>query len=222
DPAVHGCSRAIYLFVQTYCVDSQVADSACSATAYLGGVKGNEGTIGVTAAVLRGNCTAAQDKKNHVFSIMKWAQSDIGIKDAAYWEGVAKNILEEHVHREYIRGVANNVIMFLGDGMSVPTLAAARIYEGQLLGKTGEEHSLYFEKFPFSGFSKDAGKSTGVVTTTRITHASPTGTYGHTAERDWESDSDIAWANQDPKVCDDIAEQLVRGEIGKKLNVSRI
>ena len=35
---------------KTYCVDSIVADSACSATAYLGGVKGNRATIGLSAA----------------------------------------------------------------------------------------------------------------------------------------------------------------------------
>ncbi len=33
-----------------------------------------------------------------------------------------------------------------------------------------------------------ADLSTGVVTTTRITHATPGGTYAHTPSRDWESD----------------------------------
>lgn len=44
--------------------------------------------------------------------------------------------------------------MFLGDGMSVATLAAARTYKGQLNGQRGEEDSLSFEKFPYSGLSK--------------------------------------------------------------------
>lgn len=39
--------------LQTYCVDTQVADSACSATAYLCGVKANMGTMGVSAKVPR-------------------------------------------------------------------------------------------------------------------------------------------------------------------------
>lgn len=34
-----------------------------------------------------------------------------------------------------------------------------------------------------------AGKATGVVTTTRITHASPSGCYGHVSFRDMESDA---------------------------------
>lgn len=59
---------------QTYCVDAQVADSACSATAYLAGVKTNDGCIGVTAAVKYGNCSAMNDENNHVSSILSWAQ----------------------------------------------------------------------------------------------------------------------------------------------------
>ncbi|XP_037950626.1 membrane-bound alkaline phosphatase-like [Teleopsis dalmanni] len=59
---------------KTYCVDRQVADSACTATAYLGGVKANYGTIGVNANVRRYNCTEAQNPANFVESIAKWAQ----------------------------------------------------------------------------------------------------------------------------------------------------
>lgn len=49
---------------------------------------------------------------------------------------------------------AKNIIMFLGDGMSVPTLAAARVYLGSLQNASGEELSLSFENFPYSGLSK--------------------------------------------------------------------
>lgn len=56
-------------------MDKQVADSACSATAYLGGVKANYGTIGVTAAVRRGDCNASANPANHVPSIAVWAQN---------------------------------------------------------------------------------------------------------------------------------------------------
>lgn len=57
--------------LQTYCVDSQVADSACSSTAYLSGVKANLGTIGVTAAVSRSDCKASQQPENQVNSILR-------------------------------------------------------------------------------------------------------------------------------------------------------
>lgn len=60
--------------MQTYCVDSQVADSACSATAYLTGVKTNIDTIGIDANVQFGNCTTQNIPEYHVNSIMHWAQ----------------------------------------------------------------------------------------------------------------------------------------------------
>lgn len=49
---------------------------------------------------------------------------------------------------------AKNLIMFLGDGMSLTTLTAARIYKGQLHNTSGESEYLSFEKFPFTGISK--------------------------------------------------------------------
>ncbi|KAL5244726.1 hypothetical protein ACI65C_012136 [Semiaphis heraclei] len=59
---------------KTYCVDSQVADSACSATAYLTGVKGNIETIGVSGAVSNRDCLASNNHANQVVSSMLWAQ----------------------------------------------------------------------------------------------------------------------------------------------------
>ena len=52
------------------------------------------------------------------------------------------------------RGAAKNVILFVGDGMGISTVTAARILEGQLKGKLGEEHNLSFDLFPFSGLAK--------------------------------------------------------------------
>lgn len=60
--------------LQTYCVDHQTADSACSATAYLCGVKANSGTIGVTAQVPRKDCSASLNATTHVTSIARWSQ----------------------------------------------------------------------------------------------------------------------------------------------------
>ncbi len=42
---------------------------------------------------------------------------------------------------------ARNVIVFIGDGMGISTITAARIFEGQLRGEPGEENSLSFERF---------------------------------------------------------------------------
>ncbi len=49
---------------------------------------------------------------------------------------------------------AKNVILFIGDGMGVSTVTAARILEGQLSGKSGEENALAFEKLPHLALSK--------------------------------------------------------------------
>jgi len=43
---------------------------------------------------------------------------------------------------------AKNVILFIGDGMGVSTVTAARILEGQLRGESGEENQLSFDRFP--------------------------------------------------------------------------
>jgi alkaline phosphatase len=51
-------------------------------------------------------------------------------------------------------GHAKNVIIFIGDGMGMSTITAARIYKGQLAGNSGEENELAFEHFPTVGLSK--------------------------------------------------------------------
>lgn len=43
---------------------------------------------------------------------------------------------------------AKNVILFVGDGMGVSTVTAARIFDGQSRGEPGEENLLSFERFP--------------------------------------------------------------------------
>lgn len=197
--------------------------------------------------------------------------------DAEFWQNNAKLTLNQRLKQLQNTNIAKNVILFLGDGMSITTLAAARTHLGQRLNKTGEETFLSFEKFPYTGLSKTycvdrqvadsacsataylcgikaneatigvtaavklsdcatmnnksnhvysiasllqtEGKRTGLVTTTRVTHASPAGVYAHTANRNWEADTDIASDGKDPNKCIDIAQQLIHGDTGQKLNV---
>ncbi|GIU47856.1 alkaline phosphatase [Shewanella algidipiscicola] len=171
-------------------------------------------------------------------------------------------------------GAAKNIILFVGDGMGVSTVTAARILEGQLNGATGEENSLSFETLPHLGLAKTynvdgqtpdsagtmtamitgvktdvgvisqaegvtrgncastsgqnlmtalelasiAGLSTGVVSTARITHATPAATYAHVPERDWEADSNLP-AEAVANGCKDIAAQLLDFNQGKGVNV---
>jgi alkaline phosphatase len=162
------------------------------------------------------------------------------------------------------RKKAKNVILFIGDGMGISTITAARIYDGQSRGETGEENSLSFERFPnvalvktyntnqqvpdsagtatamnsgvktraavlgvgpaahlgdcaeglanplltLGEIAKANGKGLGIVTTTRITHATPAAVFAHTPHRDWEDDKAIPEAER-AKGCTDIAAQLV-------------
>ncbi len=70
--------------------------------------------------------------------------------------------------------------------------------------------------------AEEAGKSTGVVSTARLTHATPGACYAHTADRDWESDADICRSKKD--ACDakfpDIARQLIEFNFGDGLEVA--
>jgi alkaline phosphatase len=165
--------------------------------------------------------------------------------------------------------------VFLGDGMSITTITAARILDGQRKGGSGEENRLSFENFPATALSRTyetdfqtpdsagtmtaimsgvktragvigvdqiaergncasgrgnetvsalelaalAGQSTGVVTTTRITHATPAATYGHLADRDWEADMEIPEKQRAPD-CVDLARQLVEFPLGGGIDVA--
>nr|XP_027195656.1 alkaline phosphatase-like [Dermatophagoides pteronyssinus] len=73
-------------------------------------------------------------------------------------------------------------------------------------------------------WAQQQGKSTGFVTTTRVTHATPAALYAHSASRYWESDDRMMSNHSDNNVknsefCKDIARQLIEDEPGKNLNV---
>lgn len=52
------------------------------------------------------------------------------------------------------------------------------------------------------------GKSVGIVTTTRVQHASPAAAYAHSVSRSWYSDADLP-SGAHKQGCVDIATQLV-------------
>ena len=49
---------------------------------------------------------------------------------------------------------AKSVIVFVGDGLGMSTITAARIFDGQRHGKLGEENELAFESFPYVALAK--------------------------------------------------------------------
>ncbi|MBK9216185.1 MAG: alkaline phosphatase [Chloracidobacterium sp.] len=71
-------------------------------------------------------------------------------------------------------------------------------------------------------YAEESGRSTGVVTTARLTHATPAACYAHTAERNWESDEDILKRNKDAHAAGfpDIARQLIEFPYGDGLEVA--
>jgi alkaline phosphatase len=67
--------------------------------------------------------------------------------------------------------------------------------------------------------SESNGKSTGIVTTTKLSHATPASTYAHVPERDWENDQDLS---EDARLngCTDIASQLLEFPYGDGIEVA--
>jgi alkaline phosphatase len=79
-------------------------------------------------------------------------------------------------------------------------------------GSKGKEVTTIFE------LAEAAGKATGVVSTARITHATPAGAYAHSALRDWEDDKSMG--DQIGKGCKDIADQLVNWPAGDGFEIA--
>ena len=67
----------------------------------------------------------------------------------AEWLSAGRSAIEANklVNRELNKRRAKNVILFVGDGMGVSTVTAARILDGQQRGVDGEWNRLSFEKF---------------------------------------------------------------------------
>ncbi|MFC7291183.1 alkaline phosphatase [Hirschia litorea] len=160
---------------------------------------------------------------------------------------------------------AKNVILFIGDGMGISTITAARIYAGQQKGVDGESYHLAMDSLPYSALSKtyshdsqiadsaatatamttgvkvpgrtlgltqdakygncasaeatgtdslweiaeEQGLATGIVSTARITHATPAATYSESASRNWEDNTEVEDGD-----CADIARQLIEWDHG--------
>jgi hypothetical protein len=93
------------------------------------------------------------------------------VLDATYWRKIGEDEIANTLKamEELNTNVAKNVIIFVGDGMSLPTVTAGRIYRAQQEARNagkeevnGEESFLTFEKFPHAGLSKVIFASTNV------------------------------------------------------------
>lgn len=191
----------------------------------------------------------------------------------AYWYESGQAALAAAKKNVYFGSNAKNVILFVGDGMGISTVTAARILEGQLQKRDGESNRLAFERFPYSALSvtasanqqtadsaptatammtgikandgaisvnqtlartesdaarvavasvksilqqaEEQGLATGIVTTARVTHATPATNYAHVPNRDWEADVNLPTG----ATVKDIAQQLLEFSYGDGIEV---
>lgn len=205
------------------------------------------------------------------------AEDNSSAESAATWQAAGQKALAEAKRLKPTKGPAKNVILFVGDGMGVSTVTAARILQGQLAKRDGEGNFLSFERFPYLAMSKtysanqqtadsaptmtamvtgaktndgvlavgqeiakshpDAasvhahrlttileqaekqGLATGIVSTARITHATPAATYAHTSMRDWEADSDLPAGTNIKDIAAQLVDNFGRDGIGNGIEV---
>ncbi|XP_032903915.1 alkaline phosphatase, tissue-nonspecific isozyme isoform X1 [Amblyraja radiata] len=219
--------------------------------------------LNLICAFIPGNIPVGLKKKRIYHQIRR--PPPVHEMNPTFWRNQAQDTLKNALNLQKLNiGVAKNVILFLGDGMGVPTVTAARILKGQLENRNGEEGFLEMDKFPHVALSKtyntnaqvpdsagtataylcgvkanegtvgvsaasvrkqcnttfgnevtsilkwaeDAGKSTGIVTTTRVQHATPSAAYAHSVNRDWYSDYEMPYEALE-QGCKDIAQQLI-------------
>ncbi|TRY92227.1 hypothetical protein DNTS_023801 [Danionella cerebrum] len=199
------------------------------------------------------------------YFLLTFTSGSVEEEDPEFWRSFAQNTLRSALNRRINSNVAKNIVLFLGDGMGVPTITAARILKGQIQKRSGEETIMNMDTFPHVGlakvyavdfqvpdsaatataylcgvktnlntlgvsaaarngvcrsqkgnevtsilkWAKDAGKSVGIVTTTRVQHATPAASYAHSASRKWYSDADLPPSATEAG-CLDIAAQLLR------------
>lgn len=75
-------------------------------------------------------------------------------KHGSYWRRDAVNTLKAKLQEKPNINRAKNGILFIGDGMSLATIMAARTFSGQMEQSPGEDAVLDFEKFPVSGLAR--------------------------------------------------------------------
>lgn len=72
-------------------------------------------------------------------------------QDTNQWYKDGVNLIQDNLQMKLNKKTAKNAIVFVGDGMGISTITAARILDGQMKGKPGEENVLSWETFPWSG-----------------------------------------------------------------------
>ena len=69
----------------------------------------------------------------------------------SYWMNSGQMELDEALRLEPNKKLAKNIVLVIGDGMSLSTNTGGRIYKGQRQGKDGASSQLIWDKFPYVG-----------------------------------------------------------------------
>ena len=171
--------------------------------------------------------------------------------------------------------LSKNAILFLGDGMGITTISAARIFEAQQKKIDSFSNFLSFESFPNTALirthsadaqipdsaatmssimtgiktntgmigvgpihprgeckavtqdslptlvelAEEAGLATGLISTSRITDATPAAAYAHVPDRKWETDSKTPPNALMIENCGDIARQMLTFNKGDGIDI---
>ena len=217
---------------------------------------------------------AIKTKRNYRFSMVLSLLTTIFLIGCVSESGENSNSSDSKAtstSQKHAKSTPKNIIIFIGDGMGVSTVTAARIFDGQSKGLKGEEHVLAFEDFEnlaliktyntnaqvpdsagtataiLSGYktnigavnvrpnesvrkmvlnscilknspptmaehTKKTGRAVGIISTARITHATPAAMYGHAVDRGWEADTDVDERAAKFK-CKGLAAQLMNSPV---------
>ena len=105
------------------------------------------GCLNVTVVSTDGEKTPVEPSESSAPSVLPDHQTN------SHWYVDEQRAVRER-NADASAGRAKNIVFFLGDGMGVSTVTAARILAGQRLGGSGEEYSLSFDHFPMSGHGR--------------------------------------------------------------------
>ncbi len=194
------------------------------------------------------------------------------VRDSYFAAG--RDALAQRLAVRPIEGRARSIILFIGDGMGVSTMTAARLLGAEQAGEAGSGRPLAMDGLPHAALvrtythdamvadsaatatamvtgaktrngvlgiaaavprqdcatalaapldslfaqAERAGLSTGVVTTARVTHATPAAAWAHSPDRNWESDRQLPAAAA-AAGCRDIARQMIEWPHGDGIDV---
>ncbi|CAH8564914.1 unnamed protein product [Schistosoma intercalatum] len=189
----------------------------------------------------------------------------LDVTDPETWKRLAVERFSKFEQSLYYSSLKRpkNIILFIGDGMSLSTVTGARYLKAEKMNLFGGDVQLEWENWPVASlvrtfnsdrlttdsgsaatafmsgvkgpdgtvgitgtvkccectelkeveraksslmYASKAGFSTGIVTTTRVTHATPAAAYANMLHRDWES---VGPSNKHGFHCVDAAAQLL-------------